>query len=178
YYTSSGTFKKADYPGLRAVRVKVQGGGGGGGACQATTGGNSSLGAGGGGGGYAEKFILAEDLEDTETITVGAGGNGGSAGNLSNQTDGGDSRFGNHCTGHGGSAAGTGLASNNTEGSWAYEGAGGTATGGDINIFGSAGGRAIRLSGQSVAQLGFGGSSYLAPPQTDWSNIISGSSGT
>lgn len=171
-------FQKADYPWLRAVRVKVQGGGGGGGACEATTGGNSSLGAGGGGGGYAEKFIPVEDLQDTETIEVGAGGRGGSAGNLTNQTDGGDSHFGNHCTGFGGSAAGTGLASNNTDGSWAYEGAGGLATGGDINIPGSAGGRAIRISGQNVAQLGYGGGSYLASPQMDWNNSGSAGPGT
>jgi hypothetical protein len=36
YYTSSGTFTKASYPWLRAIKVKVQGAGGGGGGCATT----------------------------------------------------------------------------------------------------------------------------------------------
>src|SRR5690606_13460855 len=132
------------YPWLRAVRVKVQGGGGGGGGCQNTTSGTSAFGAGGGGGGYAEKFIPVEDLEDIETIVVGGGGLHGPTTGLG-QGPGGDSRFGNHCIGYGGGAAGQSALPGNTEGTWAYEGAGGGASGGDINIPGSAGGRAIRL---------------------------------
>ena len=46
YYTSNATWTKADYPGLRAIRVKVQGAGGGGGNH-----GGSNTGASGGGAG-------------------------------------------------------------------------------------------------------------------------------
>src|SRR5690606_22288479 len=73
YFTVSGTFSKADYPGMRAVRVKCQGAGGGGGGVAATGAGERAVSAGGNGGGYAEKFILVDDLSGDETVTVGAG---------------------------------------------------------------------------------------------------------
>src|SRR5690606_39257873 len=57
YFTSSDTFDKDDYPGLRAIRVRVVGGGGAGGGAQTATSGNFSYGTGGGGGEYAEGFI-------------------------------------------------------------------------------------------------------------------------
>jgi hypothetical protein len=37
YFTSNGTFTKADYPWLRAIRVRLVGGGGGGGGCATTS---------------------------------------------------------------------------------------------------------------------------------------------
>lgn len=78
YFTSSGTFTKADYPGLKAIRARVQGGGGaGGGAAATAASGEFSAGAGGNGGNYAESFILAADLDTAEAVTVGAGGTGG-----------------------------------------------------------------------------------------------------
>jgi hypothetical protein len=77
YYTSSGTFTKASYPWLRAVRVRVQGGGGGGGGVAATTSGQFLAAGGGGGGGYAEGFITnIAGMADSVTVTVGAGGAG------------------------------------------------------------------------------------------------------
>lgn len=75
YYTSSGTFVKANYPWLRAIRVKCQGGGGGGMGCPNTPG---RVGSGGGGGGYAESFITdIAGLDASVTVTRGAGGAGG-----------------------------------------------------------------------------------------------------
>jgi hypothetical protein len=47
YYTSNGTFVKATYPWLRAVRVRVQGAGGGGGGAWGGSG--SAIGSGGSG---------------------------------------------------------------------------------------------------------------------------------
>jgi hypothetical protein len=92
YFTSGGTFTKATYPWLRAVRVRMVGGGGGGGGA-ATTGSNqNAIGAGGGGASYSESFILASALSSSETVTVGAGGPGGAAGN-NNGVAGGQSEF-------------------------------------------------------------------------------------
>ena len=79
YFTSSGTFTKASYPWLRAIRVFVTGGGGGGGGGESATGsGQLSVGGGGGGGATAVKFLLASSLGASETVTVGGGGAGGS----------------------------------------------------------------------------------------------------
>jgi len=78
YFTSSGTFTKATYPWLRAVRVFVTGGGGGGGGGSSATGaGELSVGSGGGGGATAVKFFEASSLGASETVTVGGGGAGG-----------------------------------------------------------------------------------------------------
>lgn len=104
-FTSSGTFTKANYPGLKAVRIRVVGGGGGGGAAAAASTGNHSTGGGGGGGGYAEKIIPAVSLFSDETVTVGAGGTGGTSGGSGNS--GGTSSFGTHGVATGGSGGGS-----------------------------------------------------------------------
>jgi hypothetical protein len=92
YFTSSGTFTKATYPWLRAIRVKCVGGGGGGGGAQPTTAITTSGGSGGSSGGYAESFITdIAGLAASVTVTRGAGGAGGNGANGSN---GGDSSFG------------------------------------------------------------------------------------
>jgi hypothetical protein len=71
YFTSNGTFTKADYPWLRAIRVKCQGGGGGGGRAVATSSSTVSAGDGGGGGGYAESFITnIASLDASVTVTL------------------------------------------------------------------------------------------------------------
>jgi hypothetical protein len=85
YYTSSGTFLKADPLGtgdigLRAIRVRLVAGGGGGGGATATGSTQVSLGQSGGGGGYAEAFILASALSSSEVVTRGAGGAAGGPG--------------------------------------------------------------------------------------------------
>ena len=74
YYTSSGTFVKANYPWLRAIRVRCQGGGGGGATRSAEA---NSSGAGGTGGSYAESFITdIAGLDASVTVTRGGGGAG------------------------------------------------------------------------------------------------------
>jgi len=102
YYTSNGTFTKATYPWLRAIRVKVQAGGGGGGGA-ATTGANQVAGGvSGGGGAYAESFLTdISGLSASVTVTRGAGGSGGSAGN-NNGANGGVSSFGTLVSANGG----------------------------------------------------------------------------
>jgi hypothetical protein len=110
YYTSSGTFSKADPLGtgdigLRAVRVRMVGGGGGGGGSNATGASQMSVGGGGRGGGFGEVFILASALSTSTTVTIGAGGagNAGATGGT-----GGDTVFGSfQAPGGGGGAAGT-----------------------------------------------------------------------
>jgi hypothetical protein len=105
YYTSSGTFTKATYPWLRAVRVRVQGGGGGGGGSQA-----QAAAKGGGGGAYAEKFITdIAGLASSVTVTRGAGGAGGAAG-PNNGSAGGQSAFGTISANGGGGGYGAATA--------------------------------------------------------------------
>jgi hypothetical protein len=109
YYNSSGTFTKATYPYLRAIRVKVQGAGGGSGGCSTTSASQISMGASGGGGAYAESFITdIASLSASETVTVGAGGAGGAAGNNAGSA-GGTSSFGSLVSADGG-AGGAGQA--------------------------------------------------------------------
>jgi hypothetical protein len=92
YYTSSGTFAKADPFGdssfdgakLRAIRVRMVGGGGGGGSVGATGAGQVAANAGGGGGCYAESFITdIAGLTTSVTVTRGGGGAAGSSGGAS-----------------------------------------------------------------------------------------------
>lgn len=79
-YTASGTFTKATYPNLRAIRVRCVGGGGGSGGAGATTASTASVGQAGGGGAYSESFITdIASLAASVTVTVGAGGAAGAA---------------------------------------------------------------------------------------------------
>ena len=144
YYTSSGTFVKADYPWLRAIRVKVQGAGGGGG-CETAGGG------GGGGGGYAESFITdIAGLDASITVTRGGGGAGsttagtvGTAGTLSS--------FGSLIEAFGGAG-----------GAFGSGGSGGATGSANLQIEGGGGAigpRGILISGQGWG--GAGGSSFL-----------------
>jgi hypothetical protein len=133
YFTSSGTFTKADYPLLRAIRVKVQGAGGGGGGCAATTTG-ASIGGSGGGGGYAESFITdIAGLDASITVTTGAGGSGGAIASSGNA--GGASSFGTAVAADGG-GGGTGLTAQFTTTTDISGALGGTATAGDFQIEG------------------------------------------
>jgi hypothetical protein len=80
YFTSSGQFVKADYPWLRAIRVRCQGGGGGGGNAAATGSAQAAAGSGGAGGAYAESFIT--DIAGLDaSVDVTRGGGGGAASN-------------------------------------------------------------------------------------------------
>jgi hypothetical protein len=103
YFTSSGTFTKADYPWLRAIRVKCQGAGGGGGRRSGT-----EFGAGGNGGNYAESFITdIAGLDAEVSVTRGAGGAGATTTDT-NGGGGGDSSFGSLVVAKGGSGAAVG----------------------------------------------------------------------
>jgi hypothetical protein len=108
YFTSNGTFTKADYPWLRAIRVRLVGGGGGGGGCATTSANQVAVGRSGGAGAYAESFITdIAGLSASVTVTTGSGGAGGAAGN-NNGADGGTSSFGVVVSANGGNfGAGT-----------------------------------------------------------------------
>jgi hypothetical protein len=102
YFTSNGTFTKATYPWLRAIRVKVQGAGGGGPGVGATGAGVAAVGQNGAGGAYAESFITdIAGLSASVTVTIGAGGAGGAAGG-NNGSAGGNASFGALVSANGG----------------------------------------------------------------------------
>jgi len=155
-YTANGTFKKADYPWLRSIRVRVQGGGGGGGGAEATGGATMSAGGGGGGGGYAEKLLDVDDLVASETVTVGGGGAGGSATPTAGGT-GSTTSFGTHVHAGGGGGGGAGTAETSPL-IGGTPGGGGTPSG-DINVPGNPGGWGLNVG---LARGGFGGGSHLA----------------
>jgi hypothetical protein len=160
YFTSSGTFTKATYPWLRAIKVKVQGAGGGGGgtgAINATP--RSAVAGGGGGGAYAESFITdIAGLASSITVTRGAGGAGGAAG-ANNGSAGGSSSFGTAVSANGGSGA-----DGNSQSSLVAieaSGGGGSSTGvGDIVLSGEGGMFGMQIANQSIFPAR-GGSSFL-----------------
>jgi hypothetical protein len=173
YFTSSGTFDKGDYPGLRAVRVRLVAGGGGSGGVSVGSAGVGESG-GGGGGGYTEKLILASALSSSETVTVGTGGSAGSAGG--NGGTGGTSSFGSHCSATGG----TGGVGDSTSGSLTHRlgGRGGSGSGGDINFDGEDGGPGLVLaSGQVSRTCHGGGTSFAGRKTVSSSTITDGSPG-
>ena len=153
YFTSSGSFTKATYPWLRAVRIKCQGGGGGGAGA-----GSSGSAPAGGGGGYAESFITdIAGLASSVTITVGGVGSGGAAG-ANTGSAGGNSSFGSTVVGNGGEGSDTG----NVRG-----GAGGGGTG-DLVVAGQPG-EGFFPAGQHTSM---GGGSVLgAGARGNYSNI-------
>ena len=154
YFTSSGEFLKADYPWLRAIRVKCQAAGGGGGGAAS----DESTGGGGGGGGYTEKFFLVSALGASETVTCGAGGSGSAPGDNAGSA-GGDSSFGSLLVATGGGGG------NSSEGAFVNNNGGGASTPGDLLIPG-AGGSGRSGGGSSPSGFAAGGSSFLgiAPP--------------
>jgi hypothetical protein len=168
-FTSSGSFSKASYPGLRAVRVKCQGGGGGGGGTYTTAADEAASSGGGGGGAYAERVITEANLATTETVTVGNGGAGGTvvAGTGSNGSIGGTSSFGTWVVAPGGNGGFTRAASTGFRGS-----SGATATtGGTGNLIipGGAGGGGFSMGTSVISaattdkgMTGTGGSSHLS----------------
>jgi hypothetical protein len=150
-FTSSGTWNRPS--GITKVVMEIQGGGGAGSRSDST----DNQRHGGAGGGYAKKFLNVSSIS-TSTITVGAGG----AATSSNDTAGGNGGNSiwadgtNTITGNGG---GGGVITANTPT------AGGTATGGDLNIQGgnstsldSSGGMAADGAGSSM--FGFRGESH------------------
>lgn len=174
YYTSSGTFDKADYPGLRAIEVECQAGGGAGGGAPSTAGGQISVGAPGGGGCYARSFILVSDLDTTEAVTVGAGGTGASG------TTGGDGNSSSFDTISGevsatGGGGGGVIAAGNTDAA-VVGGNGGQSGVGDIVIGGHSAPATYRLLA-SAAVSNSGGNSFLGSGGTRVSSNTAGNPG-
>lgn len=177
---SPATFRKGDYPGLRAVRVRMVGGGGGGGGVNIGTTGQAAAAGGGSGANYCEKWLTVDELGDDETVTVGAGGAGG-ANTPTSGSDGGTSSFGSLLEASGGLGGQAGVSTTNW--SWAYEGSlVGNPGSPDLFVQGSPGVRGITNSygttgnGRCV-QLGAGGDSMLGMGGADFSNSQTGSSG-
>jgi hypothetical protein len=138
YFTSSGTFTKATYPYLRAIRVRLVGGGGGGGGAAATGADTIAQATGGAGAAYAESFLTdIAGLSSSVTVTVGSGGSGGAAGTNSGSA-GGSSSFGTLVSANGGGAGAGGFELVVTE-SQGQGGTGGATTAtGDLVIPGTA----------------------------------------
>jgi len=159
YYTSNGTFTKATYPWLRAIRIRAVGGGAGAGSGGATTngGGWASAGGGGGAGGYSELLVTdIAGLSASVSVTIGAGG-AAATGNAAGTNGGNTTGFGITCNG---GTGGSGMAQNNAAASTAG-GAGGTASGGDLNLTGGRGQRGTILPTLNFMNPGTGGSSIL-----------------
>jgi hypothetical protein len=163
YYTSNGTFVKADYPWLRAIRVKVQGGGGGSGGA-ATTGANqAAVGGSAGGGAYAESFITdIAGLDASVSVTRGAGGAGGSAG-ANNGSNGGASSFGTLVSANGGGVGGGAVAVtfSFTSGFGASSGEGSNVGTGDLVIGGDGAQQTFLLQIGGFNQNSTSGGSFL-----------------
>lgn len=89
-FPAAGLWEWTKPDGAVAVEVIAVGAGGGGGAgCKGATTVTRLSGAGGGGGGYAQRWLEASILGDTEPVTVGAGGVAGAATSV-NDGNGGD----------------------------------------------------------------------------------------
>ena len=143
-FTSSGTWTRPS--GITTIKVYVTGGGGGG---SATNG--DDITAGGGAGATAIEIIDVTSVSSV-AVTVGTG-HGGLVNNASStEVAGNASSFGGYCTGGGGYTGG---------GGWSIAGRGGTATGGDINIFGGdAQGGEIDQTSPVYSAAGTGGGSF------------------
>lgn len=171
YYDGNGTFTKADYPGIRAVRVRCVGGGGGGGGAKAAASSQHASGGGGGGGGYAESFLLASALGASETVTVGLGGVGVSA---QSGTTGGESSFGSLCSAWGGDPGSVGNSVATAaigQGGW-----GGTLGIGDLGADGDTGSPGVGYASIGIGGNG-GGSQLGGSPKADFDATAAASLG-
>jgi hypothetical protein len=155
YHTSSTTHNFNSR--TRFALVEVQGGGAGAGTVGNTSGAATS--GGGGAGGYTRKFFSTAGIS-SGTVVVGAGG--------ASATNGGDSSWSdgtNTLTGSGGTASTS--VTGTTTFQFAPGGAGGGASGGDVNINGAYGlagasaGPALEGAGNASVASGAGGNSQL-----------------
>ncbi|MGW4731849.1 hypothetical protein ACWEQC_22245 [Streptomyces shenzhenensis] len=158
-YGSPGTyqFRKADYPWLARVRVRVQAAGGGSAGARASTG-EASVSQGAAGGGYSEALIDVSALGPVETIVVGRQGAAGGP-----TTDGGDgegSSFGGLVTANGGAGSNQIMSSGTSPSANSGTQAPSAGSGSLLALGGGAGGGSVRLSG-TVGLSGAGGDSHL-----------------
>lgn len=148
-FTASGTWIKP--PGAKRCRVIIIGGGGGGGGGARVNSGTACSGGGGGGAAsWMEADFDANDLNDTESVTIGVGGAAGagatSVAGGSNGTAGGNSVFATTLSGLGGGFGNGGRASGHSGGGGGggslFKGsdASGATAGGGGAVGGSAGG--------------------------------------
>jgi hypothetical protein len=176
YFTSSGTFSKATYSWLRAVKVICVGAGGGSGGVTATGAGEFVASSGGGGGGYGESFITdISGLDSSVTVTVGSGGAAGAAG-ANNGSTGGNSSFGSTVIGNGGAAS-----NGATKQTFWIISAGGVGGGGTGNlvITGGAGGISNPVNNNG-GYGGIGGTSILSQAAQQvgaWQSSVAGRNG-
>jgi hypothetical protein len=138
-YTGPATWTKPS--GLKAVKITVIGGGGGGAGCNGFPTGIASSGA-GGGGGTSIRYLPAPSIPGPVAVTVGAGGAAQTSIPLIvNQTNragtGGTSSFGPFASATGGAGGQPNRVQ--TVVHYAIGGAGGTGSGGDINLNGQIG---------------------------------------
>jgi hypothetical protein len=141
FTSGSGTYTTP--AGVTAIKVTIVGGGAGGGGSSGSTGVSGA--AGGGAGATAIKYIYSPSA--TYLYAVGAGGGASSPG--------GTTTFGTSLISAGGGAAGIGAANN------AIGGAGGNASGGDVNISGGHGFTGFNNTGGGFPAGGNGGASSL-----------------
>jgi hypothetical protein len=153
----------------KAFLVEVQGGGGAGGQSAASPPvGQGSAGGGGGSGGYVAKWKVKPTGTYSPACTIGAGSSSGQSGNNSGFSDGTDT-----LTAGGGIGGGTGINATIVS---VTGGAGGSASGGDVNVPGEPGDASfvVVISGAVMARGGKGGGSKfggggLAPGATSGS---------
>ncbi|MCF3960602.1 glycine-rich domain-containing protein [Streptomyces fuscigenes] len=149
-------FRKADYPWLARVRVRVQAAGGG--SAGAAAGEGLFMGhPGGAGGGYSESLLDVSALGPVETVVVGAGGTAGAFNSDGGNGD--NSSFGGLVTANGGAGGQNVMPAGNTP--ICFSGTNGPLAGtGQIAMGGGAGGGAFRINGDQ-GQSGEGGESKL-----------------
>jgi len=143
-FSSNGTYTKP--AGIKKIKVYTTGGGAGGAGAAS----NSDFGGGGGAGGTAIEVLDATSI-NTVTVTVGAGGAAVTGDHHGNA--GATSSFGSYHSASGGGVGRHGNAGN------VFGGAGGTASGGDINITGGSGNFGDDSDNNHMAG-GSGGSSF------------------
>lgn len=159
----------------KAIWVRGVGGGGGSGGT-ASGAATSGAGGGGGGGGFFEKLITGSALSNVYGLVIGSGGPGASSGNNPGII-GSSTTFGSSfLTGNGG---GPGLGGGAVTLSLGGQGgAGGTATGGDLNIYGVSGGYGDSAAAGSAVS-GAGGASHLSGGAAPaYNSNIGGNSGS
>lgn len=173
-FTTSGTWTKAT-KNPKFIKVTVIAGGGGSGGSDGGSATTVAEGAGGGGGGCSIKTIMAADLADTESVTVGVGGTAGASGGGSDGGTGGSSSFGSHCSA-GGGGGGDGMGTATTSGIQPG-GGGGVGSGGDENFTGDDGGHGYVFPSYSgsavfgvVGHHNYGGGSYKGGIQHSTAN--------